>query len=427
LQFEFIKKTPVKLTIMTRNLLFPLFILSVVINLSSCKSKNENISQWRGINRDGIYNDQNLLKSWPEGGPELLWSSDTIGNGYGAAVVSQGKVFVNGEIDSTSHLFAFDLHGKLLWKAPFGKEFTGSGFSSNFPGNRSTPTVVNDLVYVSSGTGRIACFEAETGKERWMVDMVKDLKGLANEFGYSESLLIDGNVVFCYPGGPESNVVALNRFHGTPVWTSKALGDTVSFCSPLMVELSARKVLVTFSIRAVFGLDAVTGELLWSHKQDSIKYGVQGNTPVYRDGCLYYVGDSNGAVKLKLADDGKSVQEVWRNPEMSNGTGGFVIVKDKLYGTSDNRKMLAFDTGTGAIIDSVRVSRGGTIYADGNLYCYTDRNEVNLISLEGDKMKLVNSFKCNLGTKEAMAHPAIGEGMLLIRHGKTLMAFKIGV
>ena len=411
---------------MTKSFKSLFFTLLLISSLTSCINKSQNISQWRGPNRDGIYNENNLLKSWPEKGPELLWSTEEIGSGFGSPVIAGERIYVNGEIDSTSHLFAFDLNGKLLWKAPFGKEYTGKGFSSGFPGNRSTPTVVDDLVYVSSGTGIIACFEANSGKEVWTVDMVNDLHGLSNEFGYSESLVVDGNMIFCYPGGPESNVVALNRFHGTPVWTSKALGDTVSFCSPLVIHLPARNILVTFSIRSIFSLDTKTGELLWSQKQDSVESGVHGNTPEFSGGYLYYVsGDGNGAVKLKLSDDGKSFTELWRNKSFKNAIGGFVIVDGKLYGTASNQKMLAFDSGTGELTDSVRVARGSTIFADGNLYCYTDKNEVYLISLEKSKMKIVSSFKCRIGTKEALAHPVIGKGMLLIRHGKAMMAYKI--
>jgi outer membrane protein assembly factor BamB len=405
---------------------FTTVIVVIIFNLTSCQKQNKNISQWRGPNRDGIYNDQNLLKVWPEAGPELLWSTEELGNGYGSAVVSDGKVFVNGEIDSTSHLFVYDLKGKLLWKAPFGKEFTGSGFSSGFPGNRSTPTVVENLVYVTSGTGRIACFEVQTGKEKWTVDMVTDLHGIDNGFGFSESLLVDGDKLFCYPGGPENNVVAMNRFSGKTEWTSKALGDTVSFCSPLIVQLPAARILITFSTWSIFGLDAKTGELLWSQKQDTVVNGVQANTPVFSDGFLYYVaGDGNGAVKLEITPDGKSFKEIWRNSFFKNVMGGFVIVNGKLYGTASNRKMLAFDTKTGELSDSLTLSRGSTIFADGNLYCYTDKNEVHLISLAESKMKEISSFKCSLGTKEALAHPVIGEGMLLIRHGKALMAYKI--
>ena len=55
--------------------------------------------------------------------------------------------------------------------------------------------------------------------------MVKGLKGIDNMFGYAESLLVNGDLVYCQPGGIENNVVALNRFTGKTVWTQKAVGQ----------------------------------------------------------------------------------------------------------------------------------------------------------------------------------------------------------
>ena len=148
-------------------------------------------AQWRGLNRDGVYvSEKNLLKAWPESGPAMLWSTEEIGNGYGSPTVSAGKVFVNGEIDSISHLFAFDLAGKLLWKTALGKEFMGSGFSAQFPGARSAPTVVNDLVYVCTGRGKIACLETATGKIKWSRDIISEFKGILSDFGTAESVVI---------------------------------------------------------------------------------------------------------------------------------------------------------------------------------------------------------------------------------------------
>jgi outer membrane protein assembly factor BamB len=400
---------------------FLLLALLYQVDLSAQK-----ISQWRGPNRDGIYPDKNLLASWPENGPRLLWITNDLESGYGSPAVYEDRIFVNGELDSTAYLFSFDLNGKLLWKSPFGKEFTGSGFSANFPGNRSTPTVADGLVYVTSGTGTVACFDALNGAEKWSVDIIKTFNGLLNEFGYSESLLVNGNLLYCYPGGTESNIVALDRFTGKPVWASPAIRDTVSHCSPLLIDLPGRKVLVTSSIRTLFALDALTGELLWSQKQDSVRFGLQGNTPVFSDGYLYYLaGDGNGLVKLQLSKDGNIIKEIWRNPSFKNNMGGFVLVNNTLYGTSDNKKMLAFDAGTGMLTDSLRLSSGSTIFADGHLYCFTDKGEMCLLSADKGKLSLVSKFKCEKGSKESVSHPVISDGMLLVRHGKSLMAYRI--
>ena len=39
----------------------------------------QNSMQWRGENRDGIYKDKNLLKSWDTDGPKLLWHFEGLG------------------------------------------------------------------------------------------------------------------------------------------------------------------------------------------------------------------------------------------------------------------------------------------------------------------------------------------------------------
>jgi outer membrane protein assembly factor BamB len=402
------------------------FLLLFVFAFSG---KSQNISQWRGTNRDGIYPDQNLLKTWPEAGPKLLWLTEEIGNGYSSPVIADGKLYINGEIDSISHVFAFDLNGKLLWKTPNDREFFGEGYSASFPGARSAPTVYNDLIYVTSGLGRIACLEAASGKEKWAVDMVKDLGGKLNYFGYSESLLVDEKLVYCYPGGDETNFVALDRLTGNLVWKSKAMGDPVSFCSPMMIRLPERNVLATVSHNYLMGLDARNGELLWSFHEDSVKLeGDYCNTPIYSGGFIYNVSGidkGTGAYKLQLSTDGKSIKEIWRNSRVKNAMGGIIKIGDHLFCTSDDKKLKCLDLKSGMVVDSLSNMRGTLIYADNHLYCYTDNGHVNLIQLTETKMEVVSHFKIDKGTKEHFSHPVIANGVLYVRHGNALMAYQI--
>src|SRR5664279_52401 len=131
-----------------------LFVVIALLAITGSLSQSQNIAQWRGANRDGIYEGEHLLRIWPNAGPKLLWFNEDIGDGFGSIAVTSDRLFVNGKIDSLSYTFAFDLNGNLLWKTPNGGEFTGTGYTSNFPGSRSTPSVINDLVYVSSAKGR---------------------------------------------------------------------------------------------------------------------------------------------------------------------------------------------------------------------------------------------------------------------------------
>jgi outer membrane protein assembly factor BamB len=382
-------------------------------------------AQWRGDNRDGVYTEKNLLESWPENGPSLLWSIEDIGDGYGSPAITDDKVFVNGWVDSISHVFAFDLKGQLLWKTPNGQEFIGSGYSNKFAGSRSAPTIVKDLVYACSGIGRISCLNAGTGKEVWAVDVVNKYNGIMPYFGYSESILVDGDKLYFFPGGVENNIIALNRFSGEMIWTSKALSDSVSYCSPMIIKVADRKVLVNHTNYYIMGLDANNGELLWSHKQENVKYKQQCNTPVFDNGYLYYISDGNGAVKLEISPDGKSIKEIWRNNKVKNYFYGFVKIKDHLYSTDRAQKIKCIDLQTGDVPDTLKMTKGAMIANNEMLYCYSDNGEFSLIKLTGTKMETVGKLKIDKGTKEHFAHPVIKNGTLYIRHGKALMAYDI--
>lgn len=405
-------------------------ILALCLFLSSCMQVSPpEISQFRGINRDGQYNESNLLNQWPENGPELLWSAEGLGVGYAAPSVTKNGIFINGEIDSISYLFAFDLEGKFLWKTPMGKEFMGEGFSATYPGARSTPTVMDDLVYAISGMGRIICCEVSSGNPKWELDIVNGLNGYLPYFGVSESLALDEENLYCYPSGLTNNIAALNRFTGETVWTSPAMKDTASYCSPIFIELPERKVVVTMSQYYLLGLDSENGELLWSYNIDG--YEAEGdhcNTPIYRDGYIYQIfGDRNsqGAVKLQLSADGSSVREVWRNDKVKNNFDGFIMHDNHLFTTVRGNYLKKLELDKGQVVDSVKLATGALIFSDNKFICYGHNGDIGLVNYVDGKFNEGGSFKLTLGEGQHFSHPVLANGVMYIRHGAVLMAYKI--
>jgi outer membrane protein assembly factor BamB len=401
-------------------LVFSLF--SAFVLLLPGISSGQEVLQWRGANRTGIYNESGLLKTWPETGPELLWEFDGLGNGYGSPVITKKNIFINGEIDTVSYLFALDLSGKYLWKSKIGREWTQS-----YPGSRTTPTVVDDLLYVTAGWGQLACLETQTGKERWSVNMMIDFHGQVPRFGFSESVLVDGNTVYCSPGSPDTNVVALERFTGKITWISKGAGEMTSYCSPMLISLPQHKILVTFSKTTLLGIDTKDGKLLWSYKQEGQDIDCQVNTPIYENGFIYSVaGNGNGAFKLKLSDDGTQITEIWKNGRCDNLMGGFIKLNEYIYTSGyENRQYYTVETTMGKIVDSVKFDRGTINYADSMLYLYNEKGQVGLFRPDGPKMEQVSSFKITRGTKAHFSHPVICNGIMYIRHGKSLLVYKI--
>ncbi|MCF8370764.1 MAG: PQQ-like beta-propeller repeat protein [Bacteroidales bacterium] len=427
---------------MKKTTIASLTVAFVLISLFSCNqgpknikgdndnsiSKEDKVYEWRGENRKGIYNESGLLKAWPEAGPELVWEYEGIGNGYGSPVFTPDKMYILGEVDSLAYLFAFDLNGTLLWKKDFGKEWV-----KNYNGSRSTPTIVGDLIYVTSGLGNVYCLDRNSGEKIWSVDMINDLHGTYPLFGYSESVIVEDEKVFCTPGGKDTNVVALDRFSGEILWISKGAGERPGYNSPQIIKLNDRNVLVNFTAYQLMGHDTKTGELLWVHNQDNIPVDkrqpgngdTHSNTIIYDDGFIYYAaGDGNCGVKLELSNDGKSIKEVWRNPDFDSYMGGIVKIGDHLYGCgSAKREIKSINAGSGEIENILKVGSGAVIAADNMLYYYNFKGEVMLITSNPLNMEVVGKFRIDKGANEHFAHPVINDGKMYVRHGNVIQAF----
>jgi outer membrane protein assembly factor BamB len=413
-----------------KNRLSPFLAAALLLITIQAFSQAPKIYEWRGVNREGIYPDKGLLKQWPEAGPALAWEYEGVGNGYGSPVFTDDKMYIMGEADTLAMLFAFDLNGKLLWKKDFGPEWV-----KNYNGSRCAPTIVDNLIYVTSGMGNIYCFDRQSGEKKWSKSMMDDLQGTYPLFGFSEALSVDGDRIFCTPGGKDNNVVALNRFTGDLVWTNKGHGERPGYNQTKVIRLAKRNVLVTFTAYEMLGLDTKTGELLWAHEQDNTpvadrKEGLgdtHANTVLFENGAIYYVaGDGNCAVKLELAPDGSSIKEIWRNKQFDSYMGGFIKLGDYLYGGNVSKPGFAcIKASTGETVREIKNAPGCVIAADNMLYYYNYRGEVMLINTDPLTMDVVSKFRMTKGLKEHFAHPVINDGKLYVRHGNWLQAFKI--
>ena len=359
----------------------------------------------------------------------MLWVFEGLGRGYAAPAVSSDGLYINGEQEGNSSLFALDLDGKLRWKSPNGKEFLGEGFSSSYPGARSTPTVYGKRVYASSGQGQIGCFDVSNGKELWSVNISEDLGGILGEFGYSESVAVDEELVYCFPGGTSTNLAALDRFTGKVAWTQSALRDTFAYGSPVLIDLPERQVLMTTSRHHLLTVDRSNGKLLASYKLEGYEYdGEHCNTPVYSDGLIYFVANDvpgQGAVKLQLSENGEIIRELWRNNKVLNNFGGVVAVDGHLFTTVKGNRLVALDPENGTVVDTIRVATGSIIFTDNKFIIYGNNGTVNLVGYDQKQFEAAGQLKVKEGSGHHFSHPVVSNGILYIRHGDALAAYSI--
>ena len=396
----------------------------------SASSEKTKIYEWRGKDRTGIYQESNLLKSWPAEGPKEILTVENIGNGFVSPIFTDQNFFITGEIDSMAILFCFNLKGEKLWQTNLGRDWM-----KTYPGARSAPTIVDNLIYVGTGMGNIFCLERKDGKVIWSKDLINDFNGVLPMHGHSESALIEGDKVFWTAGGIENNVVAMNRFTGKLIWSNKGFGEPSAYNSPKLIELLSRKIMVTFSMYHLMAFDTETGEMLWSDEQVNTPLEKRGpgvgdthsNTVLYDNGSIYYVaGDGNCAVKLNLSKDGSKITQAWRNKDFDSYMGGVVKIGNYIYGSGTVRpNILSINATTGILSDSLRIGNGAIIAADNMLYYYTQKGDMTLLSYNQGKMEKVSSFRIKKGTLQHFAHPVINKGILYQRHGDVMMAFDI--
>ncbi len=399
------------------------FITVLVIILFANERANAQFeSQFRGIKRDGVYNETGLLKTWPAEGPNILWHFDELGKGFTSAVVYKDMIISSGMIDATGYVFALGLNGKLIWKTAYGTEWTES-----WPGCRSTPTVFDNKIYVSTSFGKAVCINVADGKILWSLDMNKDFAAQPPKWGIVESpLIVDDKVIFT-TGGKEKNIVALNRLDGKTVWTSAGAGELTAYCSPLLIKHNGKSIICTLTANSVLGIEAITGKVLWTYPKKNT-WSVHANTPLYYDGQIYVVsGYGSGGIMLKLSEDGNTVTEVWTNTSLDNQMGGVVLLNGNLYGSGQNTKTWqCLDWKTGILkYETNAIGKGVTIANDGLLYCYNDKGDLALVKPGETAFEIISKIKITLGSDYHWAHPVIKDKILYLRHGNVMIAYSL--
>jgi len=374
--------------------------------------------QWRGPMRDGSSRETNLLKSWPADGPKLLWSSDTIGDGYGSAIIQDKVIYVAGTKDSSEVITAFDLSGKLIWQQRSGKALKDS---ESWVAQGSTPTYYKNKLYVFTSLGDLVCLNSTTGAVDWTVSVPEKFEGaIGSKIMFCESPLVADDQVILTPCGNNAGLVALKSSNGDMIWTSESVADTGNFVSPVLIQGKDKKLIVTSTQNYYLAVDFNTGKIVWKEKGKTTYIPLPGNKQVY------FTSLADGGKMLNISDDLSSFNFKWCDSLKINLMGGAVRLGTRIFGTYNRKGILCVDWETGEKqIFTSEIRSANLLAADGMIYSYEGNGVVSLLKPTDNSIDTAGSFKVKLGTGPNLAHLSIGNGILFIRHGKTLMAYDI--
>lgn len=383
--------------------------------------------RFRGPAGDGVFPETGLMKKWPEGGPKLAWTVKGLGQGYSSAVVANGVVYVTGmDEQKQGYLFAFGLDGAPKWKVAYGPELGKSGPAA--AGTRATVTIDGDRAYLVTGLGKFVTFDVAKGQVLKTMDLLERFGAKQAQFGFAESVLVDGKKVICTVGGTDASLVAFDKNTGEVLWQTKGLSQAPGCCAPRLVNHNGRQLILTILAQAVVAVDPETGKAVWQHEYPQ-RAGVQPNPPLYSDGMIYVSsGMGAGGAMLSLAESSPSAAPKWADKTLDCQMQGTVLIDGYIYGTaqSGNKGLVCLEWKTGKVMWTAPATKiGVVIAADGMLYVYGQDGTMYLVKPSATAFEPVSQFAVSEGTNEHWAHPTIANGRLYVRHGDALVAYDI--
>ncbi len=354
-----------------------------------------------------------------------MWTYSDCGKGYSGVTIAEGRIFTAGDFGREEVLTALDTDGKLLWKAK-----NGNAWRRSSPGSRATPTYSEGAVYHMNPTGRLAAYEAESGRELWVVDLDSRFGVRYGIWALAENVIVEGQKVICMPGGDKGRVVALDKRTGKTVWANTEIDDYAAYCSGTVVDLGGVRQLVTLTQRLVVGVDVRDGKLLWS-AEFRPRSPQNALTPVVHNGHVYVAcGHSSGGTLFEPDLSTGTAKTVWHREDLDDCHSGALLVDGRLYGTScrvGGRQFYCVDYMTGETIKVDRnMGKVGITYADGMIYALNHRGTMSLLEANRDGFEIVSSFELPAKpTNSYLAHPVVCGGRLYVRCDDDLNVFSI--
>jgi outer membrane protein assembly factor BamB len=433
-----------------KNKLFSIIAFLLVTFATSLNAQDW--PQFLGPERNSTSPEKGILRSWPETGPEVLWTA-SIGIGYGGPVVKDGKVYLLDRDDNVGdNMRCFNLSdGKELWN--FSYESPGS---VPFSGSRSVPVVEGNYVYSCGLNGDLYCIDINTHSPVWNKNVWTDFDGdRIPMFGISQCPLIHGDLLILASQAPEAGVVAYEKSTGIVKWSTPSIGP-VGNVSPNIIKIDGvdHVVMVTASLKngngKVVGIDPLNGKILWEYANWQCEYPVPCAIDAGNNKVLVTGGYDLGALMLevkKQADGSYVTTEVFRTVEFGDHTKPPLLIDGYFYAqysTNDRRDGLMCMSMDGQIMWKTGrepgFDKGSMIVVDGLILASDGAKNLYLIKPDTTGFKPLAKAEV-LGTKgsteenpmpgriggsiQNWAPMALSDGRLLVRDKSRLMCVKV--
>jgi outer membrane protein assembly factor BamB len=385
-------------------------------------SKVEGWSQWRGPTRDGVASSLTVPTNWPAALTKR-WQA-TVGLGHASPVVAGDRVVVHTRQASREIVAAYELaSGKLLWQdgvdAPYTMNQAALGHG---PGPKSTPAIADGRVFTLGISGIFSAHDLATGTLLWR----KPAPASLPDFGTATSPLVDGNTVIAFLGGNGAGALtAMAVATGAVKW--QWTGDGPGYASPILATLGGTRQIITQSQSKIVGVDAASGQLLWSlpiktpYEQNSV-------TPMVIGDLVLYAGLENPTIALRVTRSGGkwTTAAAWRNEDVAMYMSSPAVSGTAVYGlsTKNRGQFFAIDTNSGKTLwlTRGREAENASIVRAGEFLLLTTTNS-ELVVARANPARFEEVKRYPVADSATWAHPAFTGRTIIVKDVDKLIAW----
>ena len=375
-------------------------------------------TNFRGPDRDGHYREQPVRTDW-RAPLTPLWKQP-IGAGYGSFVIAEGRAFTIEQRGGRELAAAYDVAtGRELWTSAWDARFQ---HSMGGDGPRATPTWDDGRVFVLGAAGEFRAVDAATGRTLWRTNILADAGATNTDHGTAASPLVVDNTVVVIPGGGNGqSIVAYDRESGKRAWS--ALDDRAAYSSPMLVTLAGVRQILAHTEARLVGLSPENGTRLWEFPWRTPNAAAQ---PLVTAPDRVFISAETDAALLELAagaDGQLTARELWRTTRMNNKFTSPVLHDGFIYGL-DEAILACIDASTGDLKwKGGRYGYGQVMLASGHLIVLTEEGELALVRADPTSHQEITRFSAIEG--KTWNHPAMSDGLLLIRNIEEMAAFDL--
>jgi outer membrane protein assembly factor BamB len=382
---------------------------------------------FRGPNRDDISPENvKLARSWPAGGPKVLWSLN-LGEGYAGPAIRNGKVYLldwaNGQDVLRCLSFA---DGKDIWKYSY-----PDPIKRNHGMSRTVPAVTDKYVVSFGSSDMVTCADANSGKMIWQKDLVQQYGAKVPEWYAGQCPLIEGDKVILAPAG-RVMMLATDLASGKVLWEApNSTGWKQSHASLCAADIGGKHQYIYVADGGVVSVDAGSGQMLWKTGEWRVSTATIPTALSLGDGRVFFTGGYNaGSLMVKVADN--AVQTLYRldAQTFSSKQQTPLLQNGYIYGVLENGELVCINL-DGKVQwrsgSTERFGLGPFVMAPGGLmYLLNDTGKLTLAQVSPTGFSPLASASLFSNGQDAWGPLALTAGKLIARDLTRMVCLEVG-